>query len=136
MRGAPAPMGIVEHSPRQGHHIGLTLGDDRLGLLRRGDQPDRARHDAGLALYLLGELDIGISNQDRARVGADPARGDADEVNPHRLQRPTNSGCIVSTAPASAGGRPLWTQSWPVMRAANGMLRGIPPRTARAISRG
>src|SRR5262249_39903511 len=40
MRSAPAPMGIVEHGPRQGHHIGLTLGDDRLGLFGRGDQPD------------------------------------------------------------------------------------------------
>src|SRR5262244_3811801 len=45
----PAPMGVVEHGARERHHIGLALGDDRLGLLGRGDQADRARRNAGLA---------------------------------------------------------------------------------------
>src|SRR5262245_19828161 len=69
----PTPMGVVEHGARERHHIGLALGDDRLGLLGRGDQPDRARRNAGLAFDLFGELHIGIGDQGGPRVGADAA---------------------------------------------------------------
>src|SRR5215831_15472911 len=81
MRRAPTPMGVVEHGTRERHHIGLALGDDRLGLLGRSDQPDRARGDAGLAFDLLGEMHVGIGDQGGPRVGADAARGNADEID-------------------------------------------------------
>src|SRR3954464_2140073 len=49
-RRVPAPTWIVEHAPRQPHHISLGLGNDCLGLRRRRDQPDHARGDTDLAL--------------------------------------------------------------------------------------
>ena len=57
-RGVPAPVRIVEHGAGQRHHVGLAFGDDRFGLLRRGDQADRAGRDAGLALDLLGDRHV------------------------------------------------------------------------------
>src|SRR6516162_9539652 len=95
MRRPPAPMGVVEHGTRECHHIGLALGDDPLGLLGRGDQPDRARGDASLAFDLFGELHVGIGDQGGPRVGADAARGNADEIEPRRLQRLCEAGRIV-----------------------------------------
>lgn len=62
IRRPPAPMGVVEHGASERDHIGLPFGDDRLGLLRCGDQPDRARRDACLAFHLFGELNVGIGN--------------------------------------------------------------------------
>ena len=129
MRRTPTPMGIVKHGACERDHVGLALGDDRLSLFGHGDQPDRARRDAGLALHLFGELDIGVGDQAGPRGGADPARGDADEVDPDRLQRASESSCIVGREPPS-------TQSLPVIRAPSGMLRGITARTACAISSG
>src|SRR5262249_7876564 len=95
MSRPPTPMGVVEHGARERHHIGLALGDDRLGLLGRGDQTDRARRNAGLAFDLFGELHIGIGDQGGPRVGADAARGNADEIEPRRLQRLGKTGRIV-----------------------------------------
>lgn len=62
IRRPPAPMRVVEHGASERDHIGLPFGDDRLGLLRCGDQPDRARRDACLAFHLFGELNVGIGN--------------------------------------------------------------------------
>src|SRR6266403_4883133 len=39
--GVPAPARVVMHGARQRDHVGLAGGDDVLGLLRFGDQPDR-----------------------------------------------------------------------------------------------
>ena len=51
----PAPARIVEHGAGEPNHIGLAYFDHGLGLLRLGDEADRAGGDAGLAPYALGE---------------------------------------------------------------------------------
>src|SRR5688572_30744684 len=52
--GVATPARIEQHGACEGDEIGLTLGDDRLRLLRVGDQPDGPRGDARLALHLCG----------------------------------------------------------------------------------
>ena len=69
------------------HHVGLALGDDRLGLLRRGDQADHAGRDAGLALDPLGDRHVVARRRRLAGVGGDAARRDVDEVEAGGLQR-------------------------------------------------
>ena len=96
----PAPVGVVQHGASERDHIGLAFGDDRLGLLGRGDQPDRTRRDAGLALHLFGELHVRIGNQGGPRVGADAAGGNADEIDAEGLEFPAESNGIVGREPA------------------------------------
>src|SRR5262245_10390374 len=129
MRRTPTPMGIVKHGACERDHVGLALGDDRLSLFRRGDQPDRARRDAGLALHLFGETDIGVGDQ----------VGRASALIPPAETQTKSTPAVFSTrakAAASSGVRPPSTQSFPVIRAPSGMLRGITARTACAISSG
>ncbi len=93
-------MGIVEEGTRQRDHVGLAFGDDRFGLARRGDQPDRARGDAGLALDLLREGAVGVRDHGRAGLGGDAAGGRADEVEPGRFQGLGKSDRVVGRQPA------------------------------------
>jgi hypothetical protein len=86
-RRMPAPARIVEHRPRHGHHVGLSLGNDRLGLLRLGDQPDHARGDAALALDPFGNRQVVARRRRRPGVGGDTARRAIDEVDAFRLER-------------------------------------------------
>ena len=83
----PTPVGVIEHGTGERHHIGFAVGNDRLGLPGRGDQSDRACGDTSLALHLLGELDIGAGDDGGPGVGADAARGNADEIESGRLER-------------------------------------------------
>src|SRR5260370_16772739 len=58
MRRPPALMRIVEHRARERHHVGPALGDDRFGLLRRGDQAARPPHHPPFPLSLPGDLHL------------------------------------------------------------------------------
>src|SRR5215217_8784197 len=85
-RGMPAPMRIVENRARERDLIGLALGEQRLGLFRRDDEPDHARRDGGFAAYLLGERRIVAGRGRIARVRGDSAGRDAHEVEAGALQ--------------------------------------------------
>ncbi len=85
--GVPAPMRVVEEGARDRHLVGLALGDDRLGLRRRQDQPDRTRDDARLLLHPRRDRHVVAGLGRIARVGGDAAGGDADEIDALPLQR-------------------------------------------------
>ena len=46
-RGALRPVRVAEQLAGQEHHVGLAVADDLLGLLRLGDEADRADREAG-----------------------------------------------------------------------------------------
>ena len=83
----PAPARVVEHGARKRDHVGLALGDDRLGLRRRHDQSDRAGGDAGLALDPRGDRHVVAGLGRIARGGGDAARRHIDEIEAVSLKR-------------------------------------------------
>ena len=68
--GVPAPVRVVKKRARQRDHVGLAVSDDGFGLLRGGDQADRAGRDTDLALDLLGERNVEAGDRGRALVRA------------------------------------------------------------------
>src|SRR6185437_343214 len=69
----PAPMRVIEEGARHRHHVGLTFGDDRFGLLRLENEADRAGWNAGFAPHFLGDGDVVALIARIARIGGDTA---------------------------------------------------------------
>src|SRR6266702_2987984 len=96
----PTPVRIVEEGPADRHHVGLAFGDDRLGLPGPGDEADRARRDADVALHPLGELRVVAGDRGRPRIAADAARGDAEIIEAGVLERGGEDDGVVEGEPA------------------------------------
>src|SRR5512135_1578568 len=87
LRRVPHPARVVQEAARERDHVGLALRDDALGLLRIGDQADRAHGDRRALLHLLGErqlvawrhLDTLLRHQPAARY-AHVVEADAREL--------------------------------------------------------
>src|SRR6516162_10073601 len=129
MGRAPAPMGVVEHGARERHHIGLALGDDRLGLQGVAISPTVRVAMPASRLTFSANCTFVLAT----KVGRVSALMPPEEMQTKSSPAAFNA---VAKLAASSGVNPPSTQSLPVMRAPSGMPRGMPARTARAISSG
>ena len=82
------PGGIAKELPSEGDEVGLPGTEDVVGLLRRGDHPDRARGYSGLGAYPLGEGTL-VAGTDRHSGGRYGSTGGAvDEVDANTIVLP------------------------------------------------
>ena len=81
MSGVEGKIRIAEGFAGQQNQVGLTGGNDRLGLFGTGNQPHSARWQARFTLYPLGKCHlITWPNGDR-HVGYVAARRAVDQIN-------------------------------------------------------
>jgi hypothetical protein len=71
LRGVQREVGMAQEFARQQHQVGLLRTDDLIGLLRRGDQPDGAGENAGLAADALGKGNLIARSRAALWRGAD-----------------------------------------------------------------
>ena len=78
------PGGIGQEGPRHGHQIGLSLGQDRLRVLRHGDAVGRRDRHRDLGLQRGGRLREGSARDardDRGHAGLVPADAGVEDVD-------------------------------------------------------
>jgi len=75
------PVGVAQHFACEQHEIGLTFGDDRVGLMRIGDHADGGGGNSRFRADARGEGNLEAGADGDFGVGSETARGDVDEVD-------------------------------------------------------
>ena len=79
------PVGFAEEFASQQHQVGLSGGDDVLGLLGREDHADGPGEDSSLAANALGKGSLIARAKRNFRGRNDSSRGCVDEINAKRF---------------------------------------------------
>lgn len=97
------PVGVAEEFAGEKDNVSLTVADDLVGLLGRGDHADRAGDDRGFAAdgFGVGNLIAGADGDLLGRMVA--AGGDVDEVYPFFFEE-SGEGYGLGQVPACAEG--------------------------------
>jgi len=85
--GVPDPARIVEEGAGQRHHVGRAVADHRIGLVRMGDQPDRAHRHPGLVADPPGQRHLIAGLRRPRRFRHDAAARRADIIDADGAQR-------------------------------------------------
>ena len=99
-RRAQGEVRLTQELACQQHQVRLALGDNRIRLFGRGDQPDSGRRDAGFAADLPRECDLVTRPHGNLGMRRGTAGRAVDQVDAKRLQAPRKFDCF-SDRPAA-----------------------------------